>query len=253
MEGWCCSTAVLKSGWKQLIQRTGAVSLVATTVTTQTSCCSFIKAPLAFIRSILVLFTVEFVHWTRWTANSSLKATWWLPHPQASTTKSTLHATMGFLSKRKAKKEAKKAEANAAQAAADGTAAAQAVAKKEAAVKVPGEIKIQHQRGAQSGNKQQRLNKHQSSGGKAIAFRRRILGQGGAKPAPIRSRPPRSPGGQSHVSAITRDTAFPETPKRMLFSPSSNLLPDNDYDDYTDEEDDVGGGVVIAGRWSGGA
>ena len=156
---------------------------------------------------------------------------------------------MGFLSKRKAKKEAKKAEANAAQAAADGAAAAQAVAKKEATAKVPGEIKIQHQRGAQSGN-----NKPQSSGGKAMTFRRRMLGQSGAKPAPIRSRPPRSPGGQSHVSAISRDTAFPETPKRRLFSPTaSNLLPDNDYDDCTDEEGDVGGGIVIAGRWNGGA
>ena len=158
---------------------------------------------------------------------------------------------MGFLSKRKAKKDAKKAEANAAQAAADGAAAAQAVAKKEAAVKVPGEIKIQHQRGAQSGNKQQR--QHQSSGGKAIAIRRRILGQSGSKRGPVQSRPPRSPGGQSHVSAITRDTAFPETPKRRLFPPASNLLPDNDHDDYTDEEDDVGGGFVIAGRWAGGA
>ena len=160
---------------------------------------------------------------------------------------------MGFLSKRKAKKEAKKAEANAAQAAADGAAAAQAVAKKEA-TKVPGEIKIQHQhRGEQSGNKKQL--QHPSSGGKAMTFRRRVLGQsGGVKRAPIRTRPPRSPGGQSHVSAITRDTAFPETPKRRRFSPTaSNLLPENDYDDYSDGEDDVGGGVVVTGRWSGGA
>ena len=157
---------------------------------------------------------------------------------------------MGFLSKRKAKKEAKKAEANAAQAAADGAAAAQAVAKKEAAVKVPGEIKIQHQRGAQSGNNK-RQRQHQSSGGKAMAFRRRISG---TKRAKIQARPPRSPGGQSHVSAITRDTAFPETPKRRLFSPTAtNLLPDNDYDDYTNDEDDFGGGVVITGRWGGGA
>ena len=124
---------------------------------------------------------------------------------------------MGFLSKRKAKKEAKKAEANAAQAAADGAAAAKAVAKKEATAKVPGEIKIEHQRGAQSGN-----NKPQSSGGKVMTFRRRMLGQSGGKPAPTRSRPPRSPGGQSHVSAITRDTAFPETPKRRLFSPTTS-------------------------------
>ena len=157
---------------------------------------------------------------------------------------------MGFLSKRKAKKEAKQAEANAAQAA-DGAAAAEAVANKEASAKVPGEIKIQ--RGAQSGNNK-RQRQHQSSGGKAMAFRRRILGQSGTKRAKIQARPPRSPGGQSHVSAITRDTAFPETPKRRLFSPTaSNLLPDNDYDDYTDDEDDVGGGVVIAGRWGGGA
>ena len=156
---------------------------------------------------------------------------------------------MGFLSKRKAKKEAKQAEANAAQAA-DGAAAAEAVANKEASAKVPGEIKI---RGAQSGNNK-RQRQHQSSGGKAMAFRRRILGQSGTKRAKIQARPPRSPGGQSHVSAITRDTAFPETPKRRLFSPTAtNLLPDNDYDDYTNDEDDVGGGVVIAGRWGGGA
>ena len=83
----------------------------------------------------------------------------------------------------------------------------------------------------------------------------RTLGQsGGVKREPIRTRPPRSPGGQSHVSAITRDTAFPETPKRRRFSPTaSNLLPENDYDDYSDGEDDVGGGVVVTGRWSGGA
>ena len=69
----------------------------------------------------------------------------------------------------------------------------------------------------------------------------------------IRSRPPRSPGGRSHVSAITRDTAFPETPKRRLFSPpTSNLLPDDDHDDI-DEDSVVGGGVVIAGSWAGGA
>ena len=61
---------------------------------------------------------------------------------------------MGFLSKRKAKKEAKKAEESAAQAATDGAAAAQAVSAKEAAAsaKVPGEIKIQHHDGRQSGS-----------------------------------------------------------------------------------------------------
>jgi len=151
---------------------------------------------------------------------------------------------MGFLSNRKAKKEAKKAEANSAQAAADGAAAAQAAAKK-----VPGEIKVQHRGAQSSGNKQKLI----SSGSKAMVFRRRLLGNRSVKQPAIRSRPPRSPGGQSHVSAITRDTAFPETPKRRLFPPTANLLPDDDYDDRIDEENGVGGGVVIAGRWGGGA
>ena len=164
---------------------------------------------------------------------------------------------MGFLSKRKAKKEAKKAEENAAQAATDGAAAAQDVSAKEAAAsaKVPGEIKIEHHDGRQSGTKRKSGGAAPlSSGGKAISFRKRLRGNGSTKRPMIRSRPPRSPGGRSHVSAITRDTAFPETPKRRLFSPppTSNLLPDDNYDDI-DEDSVVGGGVVIAGSWAGGA
>lgn len=159
---------------------------------------------------------------------------------------------MGFLSKRKAKKEAKKAEENAAQAATDGAAAAQAVS---AAAKVPGEIKIQHHDGPQSGTKTKSGGAAPlSSSGKAISLRKRLRENVSAKRPMIRRRPPRSPGGQSHVSAITRDTAFPETPKRRLFPPppTSNLLPDDDYD-CIDEDDAVVGGVVIAGGWAGGA
>ena len=156
---------------------------------------------------------------------------------------------MGFLSKRKAKKEAKKAEENAAQA-------AQAVSAKEpaAAAKVPGEIKIQHHDGPQSGTKKKSCGAAPlSSSGKVISLRKRLRENVSTKRPTIRRRPPRSPGGQSHVSAITRDTAFPETPKRRLFPPpTSNLLPDDDYD-CIDEDDAVVGGVVIAGGWAGGA
>ena len=160
---------------------------------------------------------------------------------------------MGFLSKRKAKKEAKKAEENAAQAATDGAAAAQAVSAKEPA-KVPGEIKIQHHDGPQSGTKKKSGGAAPlSSSGKVISLRKRLRENASTKRPMIRRRPPRSPGGQSHVSAITRDTAFPETPKRRLFPPpTSNLLPDDDYD-CIDEDDAVVGGVVIAGGWAGGA
>ena len=160
---------------------------------------------------------------------------------------------MGFLSKRKAKKEAKKA-----QAATDGAAAAQAVSTKEpaAAAKVPGEIKIQHHDGPQSGTKTKSGGAAAplSSSGKAISLRKRLRENVSTKRPMIRCRPPRSPGGQSHVSAITRDTAFPETPKRRLFlpPPTSNLLPDDDYD-CIDENDAVVGGVIIAGGWAGGA
>ena len=156
---------------------------------------------------------------------------------------------MGFLSKRKAKKEAKKA-------ATDGAAAAQAVSAKEpaAAAKVPGEIKIQHHDGPQSGTKKKSCGAAPlSSSGKVISLRKRLRENVSTKRPMIRRRPPLSPGGQSHVSAITRDTAFPETPKRRLFPPpTSNLLPDDDYD-CIDEDDAVVGGVVIAGGWAGGA
>ena len=163
---------------------------------------------------------------------------------------------MGFLSKRKAKKEAKKAEESAVQAATDGAAAAQAVSAKElsAAAKVPGEIKIQHHDGPQSGTKKKSCGAAPlSSSGKVISLRKRLRENVSTKRPMIRRRPPLSPGGQSHVSAITRDTAFPETPKRRLFPPpTSNLLPDDDYD-CIDEDDAVVGGVVIAGGWAGGA
>ena len=74
---------------------------------------------------------------------------------------------MGFLSKRKAKKEAKKAEENAAQA----------VSAKEppAAAKVPGEIKIQHHDGPQSGTKKKSGGAAPlSSSGKVISLRKRL-------------------------------------------------------------------------------
>ena len=155
---------------------------------------------------------------------------------------------MGFLSKRKAKK---------AQAATDGAAAAQAVSTKEpaAAAKVPGEIKFQRHDGPPSGTKKKSGGAAPlGSSGKAISLRKRLRENVSAKRPMIRRRPPRSPGGQSHVSAITRDTAFPETPKRRLFlpPPTSNLLPDDDYD-CIDENDAVVGGVIIAGGWAGGA
>lgn len=144
---------------------------------------------------------------------------------------------MGLFSKRKAKKEAKKAEEAAKVAATKGKAAAQA-----AAVPV-GEIHI----------KQSSTN---LAGGGGSGGSGAVRGGGGYKRKAKYSNNVNSPSGKSHVSvvsALSKDTAFPETPKRWLFKPEpAPLLPSM----HGDDEEGSGDLLRVSGRsgrgWTGG-
>jgi len=133
---------------------------------------------------------------------------------------------MGLLSKRKTKKEAKKAQAATKTATAEAKAAAQA-----AAVPV-GEIEIPHRqqqiiatnlsvpKGGRSGGGGVR--------GRSFRFRRRAVKC--RKYDSSRGGGAGSPSDKSHhsvVSALSKDTGFPETPKRRLFQQPDpvDLLP----------------------------
>ena len=133
---------------------------------------------------------------------------------------------MGFLSKRKAKKEAKKAEESAVQAATDGAAAAQAVSAKElsAAAKVPGEIKIQHHDGPQSGTKKKSCGAAPlSSSGKVISLRKRLRENVSTKRPMIRRRPPLSRGAESCLGYNSRHR-LPGDAEAKAF-PTTDLQP----------------------------
>ena len=126
---------------------------------------------------------------------------------------------MGFLSKRKAKKEAKKAEENAAQV-------AQAVSAKEpaAAAKVPGEIKIQHHDGPQSGTKKKSCGAAPlSSSGKVISLRKRLRENVSTKRPMIRRRPPLSRGAESCLGYNSRHR-LPGDAEAKAF-PTTDLKP----------------------------